>query len=122
VNAKKIAKTIKGLNNTEALGMYGIPALVLKKGVEILAGPISHLVNRSMAEGWVPAAIKIRLVHSIHKVKGKTGEDPASYRPVSILSSLSKVLKSHMKGNLEEHLKKVNGLPGSQCGFRPRRS
>jgi hypothetical protein len=48
---KRISKTIKGLNNTEALGMDGIPTSVLKKGVEVLAGPISHQVNRSMAEG-----------------------------------------------------------------------
>jgi hypothetical protein len=32
------------------------------------------------------------------------------------------VLESHVKGNLEDHLKKVNGLPGSQYGFRPKRS
>jgi hypothetical protein len=35
---------------------------------------------------------------------------------------MSKVLESHVKGNLEEHLKKVNGLPGSQYGFGPKRS
>jgi hypothetical protein len=119
-NAKKIAKTIKGLNNTEALGMDGIPTSVLKKGVEVHAGPISHMVNRSLAEGRVPAAFKIGRVHQIHKGKGKPQEDPASYRPVSILSSMSKVLESHVKGNLEDHLTKVNGLPGSQYGFRPR--
>jgi hypothetical protein len=54
-NAKRITKTTKGLNNTEALGMDSISTSVLKKGVEVLAGPISHLVNRSMAEGRVPA-------------------------------------------------------------------
>jgi hypothetical protein len=44
-NAKRITKTIKGLNNTEAFGMDGIPTSVLKKGVEVLSRPISHLVN-----------------------------------------------------------------------------
>jgi hypothetical protein len=48
-NAKKMAKTIKGLNNTEALGVDNIPTSVLKKGVEVLAGPESHLINRSLA-------------------------------------------------------------------------
>jgi hypothetical protein len=88
-NTKRISKMIKGLNNTEALGMDGIPTSVLKKGVEVLAGPISHLVNRSMAEGRVPANFKIGRVHLIHKGKGKPLEDPASYRPVSILPVLS---------------------------------
>jgi hypothetical protein len=113
---------IKGLNNTKALGMDCIPTSMLKKGVEVLAGPISHLVNRSMANGRVPAAFKIRKVHPIHKGKGKLREDPASYRPVSIQPALSKVLESHLKDNLKDQLRKVNGLPGSQYSFRPKRS
>jgi hypothetical protein len=41
---------------------------------------------------------------------------------VSILPALSKVLETHVKENLEDHLRKVNGLPGSQYGFCPKRS
>jgi hypothetical protein len=33
---------------------------------------------------------------------------------VSILPALSKVMGTHMKENLEDHLRKVKGLPGSQ--------
>jgi hypothetical protein len=47
---------------------------------------------------------------------------PGIIPPVSILPALSKVLKSHLKGNLEDHLRKVNGLFSSQYGFRPKRS
>jgi hypothetical protein len=102
--------------------MDDIPTSLLKKGVEVLAGPISHLVNRSMAEGRVPANFKIRRVHQIHKGKGKPRKDPALYRPVSTLPALSKVMETHVKENLKDHLRKVNGLPGSQYGFRPKRS
>jgi hypothetical protein len=98
------------------LGTDGIPTSVLKKGVEVLAGPISHLVNRSLAEGRLPAAYKIGLVHPIHKGKGKPREDPGSYRPVTILPAMSKVLETIVKGNLEEHLKRVNGLQGAWRG------
>jgi hypothetical protein len=100
-NAKRTSEAIKGLNNTKALGTDGIPTSVLKKGVEVLAGPISHLVNRSLAKGRVPAAFKIGLVHPIHKGKGKPREDPGSYRPVSILPAMSKVLETIVKGDLE---------------------
>jgi hypothetical protein len=121
-NAKRTSKVIKDLNNTETLGMDGIPTSVLKKGVEILAGPVSHLVNSSLAKGRVPAAFKVRRVHPIHKGKGKPREDPGSYRPVLILPAMSKVLESLVKGDLKDHLKRVNGLPGSQYGFHPKRS
>jgi hypothetical protein len=80
-NAKRTSEAIKGLNNTEALGVDEIPTSVLKKGVEILAGPISHLLNRSLAEGKVLAQFKIGRMHPIHKGKGKLREDPGSYRP-----------------------------------------
>jgi hypothetical protein len=46
--AKRASEAIKGLNNTEALGVDEIPTSVLKKGVEILAGPNSHLIIRSL--------------------------------------------------------------------------
>jgi hypothetical protein len=121
-NAKRTLEAIKGFNNTEAFGTDRIPTSVLKKGVEVLAGPISHLVNCSLAKGRVPAAFKIGLVHPINKGKGKPREDPGSYRPVSILPAMSKVLETLVKGDLEEHYKRVNGLPGSQSGFRPKRS
>jgi hypothetical protein len=111
---KRTSEAIKGLNNTEALGVDEIPPSMLKKGVEILAGPVSHLVNRCLAEGKVTAQFKIGRVHPIHKGKGKPRDDPGSYRPASILPAISKVLESLVKGDLEAHLKRVNGLPGSQ--------
>jgi hypothetical protein len=49
-------------------------------------------------------------------------EDPASYRPVSILPAMSKILEKLVKADLEDHLDRVNGLPGAQYGFRPKRS
>jgi hypothetical protein len=121
-NAKRISKTIKGLNNMEALGMDDIPTYVLKKGVEVLAGPITHLLNGSMAMGRVPANFKIGRVNPKNKRKGKPREESASYCPLSILPALSKVMETHVKENLKHHLRKVNGLPGSRYGFCPKRS
>jgi hypothetical protein len=52
--AGKIAKIICGMKATEAMGIDNIPTSVLKKRVEVLVGTISHLVNRSLAEGGLP--------------------------------------------------------------------
>jgi hypothetical protein len=106
-----IVKIIRGLKNTEAMGIDDIPISVLKKGVEILAGPISHLVNRTLTEGRVREAFKVVKVFPVFKGKGKKRKDPSSYRPVSILLALSKVLETSVKADLGRHLAKVNGLP-----------
>jgi hypothetical protein len=45
-NAGRISKVIRGVGSSEALGADGIPISVYKKGVNVLAGPLSHLSLR----------------------------------------------------------------------------
>ncbi|QQP50643.1 Uncharacterized protein FKW44_011710, partial [Caligus rogercresseyi] len=120
--AGKIARVIKGMKATEALGVDGIPVSILKKGIEVLAGPIAHLVNKSLASGTVPTALKMSNVLPVFKGKGKPATDPASYRPICILPALSKVLETVVKSDLEDHLAKTEALPNTQFGFRKSRS
>jgi hypothetical protein len=94
---------------------------VFKKGVEVLAAPIAHMCNVSFATGVVPTGLKVGKITPVYKGSGKDRKDPASYRPVSILSPLSKVLEILAKFDLEKHLRKTNELPSSQYGFRSRR-
>jgi hypothetical protein len=67
-------------------------------------------------------AFKVGRVHPIHKGKGKPREVHGLYHPVSILPAMSKVLESLVTEDLEGHLKREEGLPGSRYGFRPKRS
>lgn len=121
-NAARVARIIRGLKNTPASGVDGIPTLVLKGGVEVLAGPVSHLINRSLADSKVPCGFKLGRVTPVYKGKGKARSDPASYRPINILPSLSKVLEQIVKEDLESHLQKIDGLPNSQFWFRAKKS
>ena len=121
-NAARITKLIKGLSNTTALGLDGIPVSVYKMGVEVLAPPVAHLVNRSLSEGQVPSELKAGRIIPIHKGKGKDRTSPASYRPVCILPAVSKVLELVVKENLERHLLNTCSLPEQQYGFRRGRS
>jgi hypothetical protein len=66
--AGRVAKVSKGLKNTEALGVDGIPVSILKKGVALLSSPLAHLVNRSMATGVVPSGFKLARVCPVYKV------------------------------------------------------
>jgi hypothetical protein len=78
-SAGRVAKTIKKLKNTEALGLDGIPVSVLRKGVNLLAAPIAHLVNRSLATGVVPSGFKVGRVCPVYKGSSKPRQEPASY-------------------------------------------
>jgi hypothetical protein len=117
-NASKIAKVISGLKATAALGTNGIPVAILKMGSDVLAGPISHLVNMSLVSGIVPEGFKTALIHPVYKGGGKSRNEPASYWPVAILCAMSKVLETVAKEDLEAFMKANDILPASQHGFR----
>jgi hypothetical protein len=54
---------------------------------------------------WVvPKDFKRAIVHPVYKGSSKPGAEPGSYRPVSILTELSKVLEVVVKEALEAHL------------------
>jgi hypothetical protein len=104
------------------MGVDGIPVGVLKLGSDVLAGPISHVVNRSLASGRVPLQFKRGVVKPIFKGGGKNRNDPASYRPVCILTALSKVLETTVKWDVDSHTAKTGAIPTTQHGFRSGRS
>jgi hypothetical protein len=116
-SASRISQVVRSLGSSEALGVDKIPVSIWKKGIETLACPIAHLVNRSLALGIVPEEFKQAIIHPIHKGGGKPRSDPGSYRPVSILTALSKVLETVVKEDLVEHLDNVGALPNTQHGF-----
>ena len=121
VNAVSIAKIIKGMKNTSSLGIDRIPSVAWKIGVEVLAGLVVKVINLSLSTGKVPKLFKSDLVHPIYK-SGKVPRSPGSYRPVSILPALSKILETVVKESLQKWLDDHNLLPDSQSGFRPNRS
>ena len=122
VTAGDITRIIKDLNNTKAEGVDNIPTDVWKKGVVVLASPIARLCNISLSSGVFPDLFKQALVHPVHKGSGKDHQDPGSYRPISILPSLSKILEVVVRDALYEWLDKRGVLPDSQFGFLPGRS
>jgi hypothetical protein len=91
-------------------------------GSDVLAGPVSHLVNMSLSAGVFPSAFKTALIHPVYKGGGKARNEPPSYRPVAILCALSKVLETMAKEDLEAYMAANNILPTSQHKFRRGRS
>ena len=76
----------------------------------------------SLSTGVFPDLFKQALVHPVHKGSGKDHREPGSYRPISILPALSKILEIVVRDALYEHLDLRGVLPDSQFGFRPGRS
>ncbi len=114
----EVLAIIMGLNNTKALGVDGIPVAVLKHLAPIIAAPVAYLIKKSFELSVVPRGFKRASIIPLHK-KSKPADLPSSYRPVSILPALSKVLERVVLRQVSRHLAPL--LPPTQFGFRPRR-
>ena len=71
-------------------------------------------------EGVFPENLKIAKVIALHKGGSKT--DVTNYRPISLLTSFSKVFEKLMHHRLLEFLQVNGSLYENQYGFRPGRS
>ena len=105
------------MSRDKATGIDGIPARFLRDGATEILKPITHIINISISRGKVPSEFKIVRVVPLHKKKSKT--DAGNYRPVSILSCLSKVFERIIYHQLSKYLKSKNLIYDLQSGFRP---
>ena len=78
------------------------------------------MINLSIVNGIVPDKIKIAKVIPIHK-KGDP-LDISNYRPISLLSSISKVLEKIIHKRTIRFLKNLDIFSDSQFGFRQKHS
>jgi len=96
-----------------------IPTSVLKDVADLVAPYIVHLFNTSIAAGRFPSCFKRSFITPIVKKAGLDKEDVQSYRPISNLSVLSKLIERLIARRLIDYIRDANLLPSFQSGFRP---
>lgn len=95
-----------------------ISVSILKQVSDLLVPFLTHLINRSIELGQFPASFKTAFLTPIIKKPGLDASDPASYRPISNLPVISKLLERIVAQQLVEFLNKHDLLPATQSGFR----
>jgi len=115
VSENKIFKYLSNLSFSKAAGLDGIPARFVKDSASSIANPLSHIINLSNIQGVVPDDFKTARVVPLFKKNDKT---EVNYRPVSILSIVSKVLKKVVYDQMEEYLCNKDPLYKYQSGLR----
>ena len=108
-----------GLDISKANGPDGISARMLKGSAKSIAPSVTNLFNLSLKSGLFPILWKTSHVVPIPKAKEYTS--PSNYRPISLLSILSKILERHVHSLITEHISVTHPLADNQWGFRARR-
>ena len=95
----------------------GIPEKLIKIAAKPLSVPFTQIYNQSIETGIVPNILKVSQVTLVYKSGDAT--DPANYiRPISTLSSFSKVFEKLVYNQLYNFLEKYSILYKYQFGFR----
>lgn len=101
-------------------GTEPITNRILKLLSPSVSFPLSHLVNICFATSIFPDSLKESVVTPVFKAGDR--DDPGNYRPISIISPLSKIIEKCIVERLNSFLKHHDILSSSQYGFRTKHS
>jgi hypothetical protein len=111
---KNIIHSLKAKNSS---GYDGITSKILKVCASLISYPLTHICNHSLLTGIFPNRLKVSIVRPLYKKGDKT--NMSNYRPISLLTTFSKVLEKVMYNRLSHYLQTnnilVNRTSGSPC-------
>ena len=102
------------------MGPDGLYPRVLRELADVVAKPLSIILQQSWLTGDVPTDWRLADVTPIFRKGWK--DDPGSYRPISLTSVLQKVMEQIILGAIMDQLKVNQGIRPSQHGFMNGRS
>ena len=108
------------MDTTKSTGPDEISARMLKETAPAIAPGLTQLFNLSLTTGCFPDDWKLARVVPVPKSSDHSS--PSNYRPISILSILSKLLERHVYGLIFYHLRDNCPISSRQWGFLPGRS
>ena len=119
-DAPSVQNIINNLKPKSSAGHDNISSKLLRQIGDIVAYPLSIIVKQSLCTGIFPHRIKLAKVMPLYKKYDN--KLSGNYRPISLLSSISKVFEKIVFDQLYDYLITNGLLFVSQYGFRKQRS
>ena len=119
-SSDEIIKTVQSLSNSSSFDYHNMSNRILKFIIVSISNVLSILFNLSFSTGIFPDWPKLARVVPVFK-SGST-LNVANYRPISVLSCISKIMESIINTRLDSFLNNNNILVNEQFGFRKKRS
>ena len=86
-----------------------LPMWLLKENIEVIAKPITSIINVSLSTGIFPSKLREAVVSPLLKKPSLEKEVLKNYRPVSNISYVSKIMEKVVCNQIKDHLK-THGL------------
>lgn len=120
VTETEVSAAIHKLKASQSSGFDGVSSRLLKYCKEEVCSPLAAIINSSFCSGTFPELLKTSKIIPLYK-KGPT-EKVESYRPISLVSTFSKIIEKIVSERLVGWLNKHSLFNPNQHGFRKNRS
>ena len=115
VTENDVLKHLSFLRTKNSAGIDGISVKLLKKLSPALINPLTLIINQSLVTGIFPNKLKNSQGVVTFKKDDPTIMD--NYRPISLLTAISKLFEKVVFSQLYEYFHKKNSFYDSQYGF-----
>lgn len=115
VNEGEVFTKIHNLKNSKSVKDF-IPSKLLKENARLMAPVLCKFINQSFSEGKFPNELKCSRIVPIFKDGNPL--TASNYRPISILSCISKVEESLLYDRINDFALKNNIIDKNQFGFQ----
>ena len=95
-----------------------IPTSLFKSWLDVLIIPITIIVNLSLSEGSFPTTFMHALVKPLLKKHNLPQDELSSYRPISNLNFISRVLERIIHARISSHLESFPSITPFQLAYR----
>jgi len=105
VTIPEVEFILKTLNTKKSIGIDGIPSIILKLSASVIAEPLTKIINSCITENTFPSLAKYATIIPVYKKYERT--DKKNYRPISVLSALSKVFERIFHSQITNYMDNV---------------
>ena len=105
-------------SSTASCSLDIISTFLLKQCIEPLLHPITNIINLALSEGIFPDSFKNAVVRPLLKKHNLPQNALSSYRPISNLNFLSKVLERVICSRINSHLSTFPSICPFQSAYR----
>ena len=120
VTSEYVESELLKLKSNKSAGLDKISVRMMKDAAGVIAPVLTRIINNSFLNGCFPKRWKSAKVFALFKDGERTSKD--NYRPISVLSAVSKVIERIAHDQLGGYLKENSILTSTQFGFRANRS
>ena len=116
MSVTEVYKYLQNLKQSASRGPDDIDNKILQISCPVLSESLTYIYNLCIEKSHFPTQLKTAKV--IHLYKSGDNLEPSNYRPISILSSISKPLEKHVNKHLHNHLDSFDLLSRNQLGLK----